>query len=129
MPAVRYAATFATRFALAGGSLPVLAKILGHADLSFLMRYVHPPQADMDRAMEWYSKVHTPGPELEKLLLEYEDGSIRGVAQATFWATQAGKSGPCWPNSAKFGAPTDLVIVLDSPIRFNGLRVEIWYAR
>src|SRR5689334_18337723 len=30
--------TFATRFALAGGSLPVLAKILGHADLSLLMR-------------------------------------------------------------------------------------------
>lgn len=47
--------TFATRFALAGGSLPVLAKILGHADLSLLMRYVHPAQADMDRAMEWYS--------------------------------------------------------------------------
>ena len=66
--------TFATRFALAGGSLPVLAKILGHADLSLLMRYVHPAQADMDRAMEWYSKVHTPGPELENMLLEYEDG-------------------------------------------------------
>jgi integrase len=66
--------TFATRFALAGGSLPVLAKILGHADLSLLMRYVHPAQADMDRVMEWYSKVHTPGPELEKMLLEYEDG-------------------------------------------------------
>ena len=66
--------TFATRFAFAGGSLPVLAKILGHADLSLLMRYVHPAQADMDRAMEWYSRVQTPGPELEKMLLEYEDG-------------------------------------------------------
>ncbi len=41
--------TFATRFALSGGSLPVLAKILGHADLSLLMRYVHSAQADMDR--------------------------------------------------------------------------------
>jgi len=66
--------TFATRFALAGGSLPVLAKILGHADLSLLTRYVHPAQADMDRAMEWYSGVQTPGPELEKMLLEYDDG-------------------------------------------------------
>ena len=28
--------TFATRFALAGGSLPILSKILGHADLSML---------------------------------------------------------------------------------------------
>ena len=40
--------TFATRFALAGGSLPVLAKIRGHADLSLLMRYVHPSQGDME---------------------------------------------------------------------------------
>jgi hypothetical protein len=24
--------------------------------------------------MEWYSRVQTPGPELEKMLLEYEDG-------------------------------------------------------
>jgi integrase len=37
--------TFANRFALAGGSLPLLAKILGHADLSLLMRYVHPSRA------------------------------------------------------------------------------------
>lgn len=58
--------TFATRFAFAGGSLSVLSKILRHADLSLQMRYVHPAQAEMDRAMEWYSKVHTPGPELEK---------------------------------------------------------------
>jgi integrase len=69
--------TFATRFALAGGSLPVLAKILGHADLSLLMRYVHPSQADMDRAMEWYSSMQTQGPELEKMLLEYYDGTNR----------------------------------------------------
>jgi integrase len=59
--------TFATRFALAGGSLPVLAMILGHSDLSLLMRYVHPSQADMDRAMEWYasqsSTKNWPGPE------------------------------------------------------------------
>ncbi len=64
--------TFATRFALAGGSLPVLAKILGHADLSLLMRYVHPGQADMDRAMEWYSGTQTSGTELENMLLESE---------------------------------------------------------
>jgi integrase len=48
--------TFATRFAVGGGALPILAKILGHADLSLLMRYVHPSQADMDRAMEWYAE-------------------------------------------------------------------------
>jgi integrase len=64
--------TFATRFALAGGSLPVLAKILGHADLSLLMRYVHPGQGDMDRAMEWYSNTQTSGPQLEEMLLESE---------------------------------------------------------
>jgi hypothetical protein len=51
-------------FALAGGSLPVLAKILG---LSLLMRYVYPSQADMDRAMEWYSKMQASGSELEKM--------------------------------------------------------------
>jgi integrase len=67
--------TFATRFALAGGSLPVLAKILGHADLSLLMRYVHPSQADMDRAMEWYSSRQEQGQELEKMLLENSDGT------------------------------------------------------
>ena len=60
---------------LAGGSLPVLAKILGHADLSLLMRYVHPAQEDMDRAMEWYWK--TQKPELENMLVEYEDGNNR----------------------------------------------------
>ena len=71
----------------AGGSLPLLARILGHADLS-LMRYVHPSQADMDRAMEWYSNMQTPGPGLEKMLLEYKDGHERaeGVARASFWA-------------------------------------------
>ncbi len=67
--------TFATRFALAGGSLPVLANILGHADLSLLMRYVHPSQADMDRAMEWYSSLNTSARELDSILLEYEDGN------------------------------------------------------
>lgn len=65
--------TFATRFALAGGSLPVLAKILGHADLSLLMRYVHPSQSDMDRAMEWYNAGKTDGPQLEQMLLTGTD--------------------------------------------------------
>jgi hypothetical protein len=69
--------TFATRFALTGGSLPVLARILGHADLSLLMRYVHPSQADMDRAMEWYGSMQKRGPELEQMLLEYADGTDR----------------------------------------------------
>jgi integrase len=98
--------TFATRFALAGGSLPVLAKILGHADLSLLMRYVHPSQADMDRAMEWYSNMQGSGPELEKMLLEYDDGK-GGAAnwpRPDFGPTtpqklaQIGLTGPKLPN-------------------------------
>lgn len=51
--------TFATRFAVregGAGSLPALAKILGHADLSLLMRYVHPSQEDMDRAMQHFDQ-------------------------------------------------------------------------
>lgn len=48
--------TFATRFALAGGSLSLLAKSLWNADLSLLIRYVG-PSADMDRSIEWYSRM------------------------------------------------------------------------
>jgi hypothetical protein len=66
--------TFATRFALAGGSLPVLAKIRGHADLSLLMRYVHPSQGDMDRAMEWYNGERSAAAELDEMLLESQGG-------------------------------------------------------
>ena len=51
------------------------------------MRYVHPSQADMDRAMEWYSNMQTPGPGLEKMLLEYKDGHERAEGgRASFWA-------------------------------------------
>ena len=64
--------TFATRFAVAGGSLPILAKILGHADLSLLMRYVHPSQADMDRAMEWFNEGTT------QLFPDWDNGSDEG---------------------------------------------------
>jgi integrase len=96
--------TFATRFALAGGSLPVLAKVLGHADLSLLMRYVHPAQADMDRAMEWYSNMQTPGPELERMLLDYDDGKDQTESwpRPTFGPTTSQKPaqiGPTRPNS------------------------------
>jgi integrase len=95
--------TFATRFALTGGSLPVLAKILGHADLSLLMRYVHPLQADMDRAMEWYSSMQTPAPELEKMLVECKDGKdqSQGWPRPTFGPTTPQKLaqiGPTRPN-------------------------------
>jgi integrase len=61
--------TFATRFAVGGGALPILAKILGHADLSLLMRYVHPAQADMDRAMQWYDAKRVGTPELDAMLV------------------------------------------------------------
>jgi integrase len=78
--------TFATRFALGGGSLPLLAKILGHADLSLLMRYVHPSQADMDRGMEWYNGAKLEIPSLESMLVE--DPNITpqnsGVARPPF---------------------------------------------
>jgi Phage integrase family len=95
--------TFATRFALAGGSLPVLAKILGHADLSLLMRYVHPAQGDIDRAMEWYSTMQTPGPELEKMLLEYidEKNQAESCPRPSFGPTTSQKLaqiGPTRPN-------------------------------
>jgi integrase len=98
--------TFATRFALGGGSLPVLAKILGHADLSLLMRYVHPAQADMDRAMEWYSNTRTPGLELERMLLEFDDGKgqSQGWPGPTFGPMTPQKPaqiGPTRPNSRK----------------------------
>ncbi len=93
--------TFATRFALAGGSLPVLAKILGHADLSLLMRYVHPSQGDMDRAMEWYSSMRIPGPELEKMLLEYDDGKnqTEGWPRPTFGPATSQKLAQIGPTS------------------------------
>jgi Phage integrase family len=65
--------TFATRFALAGGSLPVLSTILGHADLGMLDKYIHPSQADMDRAMEWYAGVQSTGQtDLQDMLIEFE---------------------------------------------------------
>jgi integrase len=65
--------TFATRFALAGGLLPVLSKILGHAHLSMLNKYVHPSQADMDRAMEWYTRTQSVECQaLQDMLLEFE---------------------------------------------------------
>lgn len=65
--------TFATRFALAGGSLPILSKILGHADLSMLNKYVHPSQGDMDRAMEWYTRIQSMEHQaLQDMLVEFE---------------------------------------------------------
>lgn len=43
--------TFGTRFANAGKSLATLAKLLGHASLRSVMKYVHVDQAESDRAM------------------------------------------------------------------------------
>jgi integrase len=47
--------TFATRTAAAGCPLLTLARILGHASLRTIQKYVHPGQADMDEAMEKYA--------------------------------------------------------------------------
>ena len=82
----------------------MLAKILGHADLSLLMRYVHPSQADMDRGMEWYSSMQTPGTELEEMLLDYEDGkneseSWPGPTLGPSTSPKPAQSGPTRPNS------------------------------
>lgn len=43
--------TFGTRFANSGKSLATLAKLLGHASLRSVMKYVHVDQAESDRAM------------------------------------------------------------------------------
>ncbi len=48
--------TFATRMANAGCPLPTLQRILGHASLRTIQRYVHPSQTDMDAAMERYAR-------------------------------------------------------------------------
>ena len=57
--------TFATRLALAGCPLPTLAKLLGHASLRVVAKYVHPQQVDMDRAMEMYGGAAQPLAEME----------------------------------------------------------------
>jgi integrase len=44
--------TFASRAADAGMPLATLAKILGHANLRSVMKYVHPSQSEMDRELE-----------------------------------------------------------------------------
>jgi integrase len=68
--------TFATRFALAGGSLPLLQKLLGHADLGLLNRYIHPAQTDMNNAMDWYNSLGK-APDLQTMLAE-DDGGVDG---------------------------------------------------
>lgn len=56
--------TFATRFALQPNvQLPTLSMILGHCDMDMLNRYVHPAQADMDRAMAAFSN-YSASPEM-----------------------------------------------------------------
>lgn len=62
--------TFATRFAGSGKSLATLAQILGHSSLRSVMKYVHPSQADQDRAMlelDGDPRVTQVSPEPEKL--------------------------------------------------------------
>lgn len=44
--------------------------------------------------MEWYSSMQTPGLELEKMLLEYQDEKNQSEAQANFWANYQKN----WPN-------------------------------
>jgi integrase len=44
--------TFASRAANGGMPLSTLAKILGHGSLRSVMKYVHPDQAELNRAMD-----------------------------------------------------------------------------
>jgi len=91
--------TFATRYALAGGQLPVLSKILGHTDLAMLNKYIHPSQEDMDRGMEWFSNKRQASSVLEEMLITFEDGNLvseggaPGCPRGTFWGTSRVQKG------------------------------------
>jgi len=54
--------TFASRMASAGVELATLAKILGHADLKTILRYVHPQQDEARRAMNQMAAAFTQQP-------------------------------------------------------------------
>lgn len=75
--------TFATRYALAGGQLPVLSKILGHTDLAMLNKYIHPSQEDMDRGMEWFANKRPETAFLNDMLVEFGDGWQTGVPKVS----------------------------------------------
>jgi integrase len=64
--------TFATRAANAGMSLATLARILGHASLRSVLKYVHPDQREQDRAMDELS-VQTPLPDENRTKLQRGD--------------------------------------------------------
>ena len=51
--------TFATRAAESGMPVATLAKILGHADLRSVMKYVHVRQEAQDRAMAVFEESTT----------------------------------------------------------------------
>lgn len=96
--------TFATRFALAGGLLPVLSKIFGHADLNMLNKYVHPSQADMDRAMEWYARTQSTERELlTGMLVEFEsiDASVQEWPGPLSGPPRRSKVAPLRPTPSK----------------------------
>ena len=92
--------TFATRFALAGESLPALAKILRHADLSSLMRYVEPAQEEVrpsDGVVFRYANILT-GDRRRARGLRGRKHPARGLA-ANFGANLPKR----WPKLARLG--------------------------
>ena len=132
LPPLRYAAHF--RYALCVGRRfpPTLSKILGHADLSMLNKYVHPSQGDMDRAMEWYTRVqatHRRG--LQDMLLEAvgsenSDQKWPGPVSGPLTGQEVAQIGPsrskvqAWDAQAREKWNYDL---------WSTYLLKIWYAR
>ena len=56
----------ATRWAERGMDIATLAKVLGHANLRSVMRYVHISQEHMDRAILRYGEPQAAMPDAEK---------------------------------------------------------------
>ena len=102
--------TFATRFACAGCPLPTLARILGHANLSSVFKYVHPSQQMMDDAMRRFSEIgeQLPPPSLPMNAKSFDDIAT----PLSDWANAGPTSGQVWAN---FG-PT-------SPSKTGGLQL------
>jgi hypothetical protein len=74
-----------------------------------LNRYVHPSQEDMDRAMEWYSRMQPGAPALAEMLVDFQDGKTdsEGWPGPTFGPTstpKSAKTGQVSPMSRRRGA-------------------------
>ena len=67
-----------------------------------LNRYVHPAQGGMDRAMEWYAKAKSAGPQaLQDMLIEFQTETSKNTHSRVVRTTLGLK---CGPNSPYSGA-------------------------